>query len=91
MAKGGFKMLKVKKLSAEVLVFISLIVGPALAQEANPIIDVNGDGFYSYPEVGSMYPYITKADFSAMDTTRDSLLDMDEVMAAQDAGLMPVT
>lgn len=84
-------MLKVKKLSAEVLVMISLIVGPALAQDANPIIDVNGDGFYSYPEVGSMYPYITKADFSLMDTTRDSLLDMAEVMAAQVAGLIPVS
>ena len=84
-------MLKLTKKSAEILVLIYLVVSPALAQDANPNIDVNGDGFYSYPEIGSMYPYITIADFSAMDTTKDSLLDMMEIKAAQDAGLIPIT
>jgi hypothetical protein len=37
-----------------------------------------------------MYPEITDVDFLAMDTTSDGLLDMAEVMAAQDAGLMPI-
>jgi len=67
----------------------ALIAGAAAAQEADPNIDVNGDGFYSYPEVGSMYPEISDADFSAMDTTGDGLLDMAEVAAAQEAGLLP--
>ena len=80
-------MLKLTKLSA---VILALIAGVATAQEADPNIDVNGDGFYSYPEIGSMYPEITDVDFSAMDTTSDGLLDMAEVMAAQDAGLMPI-
>ncbi|MDC1230987.1 hypothetical protein N8140_02540 [Octadecabacter sp.] len=81
-------MLKLTKLRAVVL---ALIAGVATAQEADPNIDVNGDGFYSFPEVGTVYPDLTDADFTAMDTTGDGLLDMAEVAAAQDAGLMPIT
>ena len=81
-------MLKFTKLSAAVFV---LIAGAASAQEADPNIDVNGDGFYSYPEVGSVYPDLTDAQFTVMDTTGDGLLDMAEVMAAQEAGLMPAS
>ena len=72
-------------------VVLALIAGVATAQEADPNIDVNGDGFYSFPEVGTVYPDLTDADFTAMDTTGDGLLDMAEVAAAQDAGLMPMT
>ncbi|MDC0012904.1 hypothetical protein OAE29_06580 [Octadecabacter sp.] len=81
-------MLKLTKLRAVVL---ALIAGVATAQEADPNIDVNGDGFCSFPEVGTVYPDLTDADFTAMDTTGDGLLDMAEVAAAQDAGLMPMT
>ena len=81
-------MLKLTKLRA---VGLALIAGVAMAQEADPNIDVNGDGFYSFPEVGTVYPDLTDADFTAMDTTGDGLLDMAEVAAAQDAGLMPIT
>jgi opacity protein-like surface antigen len=81
-------MLKLTKLRAVVL---ALIAGVATAQEADPNIDVNVDGFYSFPEVGTVYPDLTDADFTAMDTTGDGLLDMAEVAAAQDAGLMPMT
>ncbi|MDB0061842.1 hypothetical protein N8388_03855 [Octadecabacter sp.] len=81
-------MLKLTKLRAVVL---ALIAGVATAQEADPNIDVNGDGFYSFPEVGTVCPDLTDADFTAMDTTGDGLLDMAEVTAAQDAGLMPMT
>jgi len=81
-------MLKFTKLSAAVFV---LIAGAASAQEADPNIDVNGDGFYSYPEVGAVYPELTDAEFTVMDTTGDGLLDMAEVMAAQEVGLMPAS
>lgn len=81
-------MLKLTKLRAVVL---ALIAGVATAQEADPNIDVNGDGFYSFPEVGTVYPDLTDADLTEMDTTGDGLLDMAEVAAAQDAGLMPMT
>lgn len=81
-------MLKLTKLRAVVL---ALIAGVATAQEADPNIDVNGDGFYSFPEVGTVYPDLTDADLTEMDTTGDGLLDMGEVAAAQDPGLMPMT
>ena len=81
-------MLKMTKLSAAVFV---LIAGAASAQEADPNIDVNGDGFYSFPEIGTVYPDLTDAQFTVMDTTGDGLLDMAEVMAAQEAGLMPAS
>ena len=68
-----------------------LIAGAAVAQEADPTIDVNGDGFYSFPEIGTMYPDLTDADFTAIDTTGDGLLDMAEVTAAEEAGLLPMT
>jgi len=61
----------------------------AFALEADPNIDVNGDGFYSYPEVTMIFEDITDEAFTVMDTTGDGLLDMAEVMAAQEAGLMP--
>jgi opacity protein-like surface antigen len=80
-------MLKLTKVSTLALV---LMAGAAAAQEADPNIDVNGDGFYSFPEVSTIYPDLTDADFTTMDSTGDGLLDMAEVAAAQDAGLMPV-
>jgi len=63
--------------------------GTAAAQEADPNIDINGDGFYSFPEISTIYVDVTDATFTAMDTTGDGLLDMAEVAAAQEAGLIP--
>ena len=80
-------MLKFTKLTAAAA--LVTLAGAASAQEADPNIDVNGDGFYSYPEVATIYPDVTDAQFTEMDTTGDGLLDMAEVMAAQEAGLMP--
>ena len=81
-------MLKMTKLSS-VLVLLAA-AGTATAQEVDPNIDVNGDGFYSFPEVGTIYPDITAEVFSEIDTTGDGLLDMAEVMAAQEIGVMPM-
>lgn len=86
MSKGDTTMFKLTTLTAATLI---LVAGAAAAQEADPSIDVNGDGFYSFPEVGTIYPDLTDADFTAMDSTGDGLLDMAEVAAAQDAGMMP--
>ena len=76
------------KLTAVVLLAAS--AGAASAQEVDPAIDVNGDGFYSFPELGTVYPDLTDAQFTEMDTTGDGLLDMAEVAAAQEAGMMPM-
>ncbi|SLN60160.1 EF-hand domain-containing protein [Pseudooctadecabacter jejudonensis] len=80
-------MMKMTQMIALVLITVA---SAAHAQDADPAIDVNGDGFYSFPELLTVMPEITDADFTAMDTTGDGLLDMAEVTAAQDAGVMPV-
>ncbi|PVA08080.1 hypothetical protein [Thalassorhabdomicrobium marinisediminis] len=69
---------------------LTAAAGAVAAQEANPEIDVNNDGFYSFPEVTTFYPEVTVDVFTQIDTTGDGLLDMAEVAAAQEAGLMPV-
>ncbi|WP_375281175.1 hypothetical protein [Pseudooctadecabacter sp.] len=79
-----------KTMTAALAGGLTLIALTAYAQEIDPEIDVNGDGFYSFPELGVAMPDLTAEDFTAMDTTGDGLLDAAEVMAAQDAGLMPV-
>lgn len=81
-------MLKLTKMTTAVA--LCALAGAATAQEADPNIDVNGDGFYSFPEVSTIYTDITDEVFTAMDTTGDGLLDMAEVMAAQEVGLMPI-
>ncbi len=80
-------MLKLTNLTAALVLATA---GVALAQDADPAIDVNGDGFYSFPEISTMYPDITDEVFTTIDATGDGLLDMAEVVAAQEAGLMPV-
>jgi hypothetical protein len=47
MSIGDFIMLKMTKLSASAFAAMALIAGPAMAQDADPMIDVNADGFYS--------------------------------------------
>lgn len=68
---------------------LTVMATGALAQAADPNIDINGDGFYSFPEVSTVYLDITSEVFAVIDTTGDGLLDMAEVVAAQAAGLMP--
>lgn len=67
----------------------AMIGTAAVAQDADPMIDVNGDGFYSFPELATVYDDVTDVTFSEMDTTDDGLLDMAEVAAALEAGLLP--
>ena len=59
-----------------------------IAQSAE--IDTNEDGLYSYPELQVAMPDMTEEEFMIIDVNGDGLLDMDEVAAATDAGLLPV-
>ena len=60
-----------------------------LAAMAATEVDANGDGYLTIDEVQAVYPEITEDGFSAMDLNADGSLDDEEVVAAQEAGLMP--
>ncbi|SHJ23311.1 EF hand [Shimia gijangensis] len=60
---------------------------PTLPMAAD--LDANGDGVMTIEEVQVMFPDVTAEAFSAMDTDSDGVLSTDEVLAGQDAGLMP--
>ncbi len=54
-------------------------------------IETNGDGLLTIDEVQAVYPEITAEAFTAMDVNADGALDDDEVVAAQEAGMMPAS
>ena len=62
---------------------------PSLSFAAN--LDANGDGVMTIEEVQAMFPDVTAEAFSAMDTDSDGVLNADETLAGQDAGLIPKT
>jgi len=65
---------------------LMVVAGSASAQAAS--VDVNGDGFYSLPEVQAAIPEMTQDDFLVLDVNGDGLLDAAEVEAATQAGLL---
>jgi hypothetical protein len=79
-------MTNLKTLLAPTAMAIALAV-PAFAQDT--AIDVNGDGMYSFAELAAVLPDLADADFNAMDVSGDGLLDADEILAGQEAGLLP--
>ena len=68
-----------------------ITLGLTSAAWAATSIDSNGDGMVTLDEVQAVFPEITADSFSAMDVNSDGALDNDEVVAAQEAGLMPKT
>lgn len=74
---------------------LTLLIGlglvlPTLSLGQGAEMDANGDGVLTIDEVQAIYPDITAETFSAMDVNADGALDEDELVAAQQAGLMPV-
>lgn len=74
-------MLKLTKLTA--VLALTAVAGGAVAQEVDLNVNVNGDGFYSFPEVSTIYTDVTDETFTAMYTAGAGLMDMAYVMAAQ--------
>ncbi|MEO0936877.1 MAG: hypothetical protein AAFY38_01850 [Pseudomonadota bacterium] len=69
---------------------LTLITVPALAMGAGTAeIDANGDGVLTIDEVQAVYPEVSTDSFLAMDLDASGALDESEVVAAQEAGMMP--
>lgn len=64
-------------------------LGMTTASLAATSVDANGDGVLTLDEVQAVFPEITPDTFTAMDTNADGALDDAEVVAAQEAGMMP--
>ncbi|MGB3247027.1 MAG: hypothetical protein WBB25_21040 [Sulfitobacter sp.] len=80
-------MTRLTKLSAFA---ISVLCLPVYAMGSGAAdLDSNGDGLLSVSEVQAVYPDVTAEQFSAMDLNADGALDDSEVVAAQEAGVMP--
>ena len=69
----------------------ALLAAPAFAQSADPAIDTDGDGLYSFTEITAAYPDVTEETFTAIDANADGALDMEEVAAAQELELLPMS
>lgn len=82
-------MTRLNKLTA---IALSTLCVPAFAMSAGAAeLDANGDGLLSVSEVQAVYPDVTAEQFSAMDLNADGALDNEEIVAAQEAGVMPET
>lgn len=69
------------------LAVIAMIL-PVAAVAATEI-DTNADGLLTLDEVQAVFPEISVESFSAMDLNADGALNDAEIVAAQDAGLLP--
>ena len=66
------------------------IAAPAVAMaQAMADIGANGDGVLTIDEMQAVFDDVSTDGFSAMDLNADVVLDVEEVQAAQEAGLMP--
>lgn len=78
------KTLRLTAIAATALCIPAYAMGASVAE-----VDANGDGILSVAEVQAVYPDVTTDQFAAMDLNADGALDDGEVLAAQEAGLMP--
>ena len=66
---------------------VAVTAGPLAAQDT--MVDVNGDGMVSFPELQAVMTELTEEEFTILDVTGDGLLDADEIAAGTQAGLLP--
>ncbi len=64
---------------------------PVMEPVIDPAVDINRDGFYSYPELQIIFAGISTDRFTMMDTSGDGLLDVHEVREALLSGQWPAT
>jgi hypothetical protein len=74
------------------LMAAAMIAIPAFAMaQTMADIDANGDGVLTIDEVQVVFADVSTDGFSAMDLNADGALDADEVLSAQEAGLLPAS
>lgn len=78
-------MTKAKGFTA-ILVVALIGAGGAVAQSAT---ETDGDGMVSFAELRTAVPDATEETFLAADSNADGVLDEDENMAGQEAGVLP--
>lgn len=69
----------------------ALLGSPALALAIDAETDTNADGFLSFEELQVAVPELTEELFIVMDVTEDGLIDTDELAAAEEAAILPIT
>jgi len=52
-------------------------------------LDTDGDGVASFTELLAVYPTLTEEGFGVIDANADGVIDEAEMVAAQEAGLIP--
>ena len=73
-----------------ILFGLGLLANSAIAMDEKAIeVDANGDGLMTVDEVQAVYPDITPALFSEVDTNNDGVLDDDEMVVGKAKGLIP--
>jgi len=68
-----------------------LLSAPVFALAIDAETDLNADGLLSFSEMQTAMPELTEEMFILIDLTEDGLIDADELAAAEDAALLPVT
>ncbi|MEL6522619.1 MAG: EF-hand domain-containing protein [Pseudomonadota bacterium] len=63
----------------------------AFAAGAVTEMDTDGDGLFSLTELQVAYPDLTAETYASLDANADGMLDADEVVAAQEAGVLPAS
>ncbi len=53
--------------------------------------DTDGDGMYSFEELLTAVPTLTEEAFLTIDSNGDGAVDADELAAAQESGVVPMT
>lgn len=66
----------------------AILSAPAFAQDADAVIDTDGDGAYNLAEMQAAFPDVTEDIFVAMDANENGTVDVDEFAVAKGAGLI---
>lgn len=69
----------------------ALAANAAQAQEADPTIDTDNDGEYSFVELVVAFSGMTEELFVAIDSNADGVINLTEAANAKAVGMLPLT